>query len=61
MKIDEKIKHIQTDVLKLYLPRTIESVKNGYFDENQAMIIVDHIMRCRILKEIMEKENENST
>jgi hypothetical protein len=42
---------IVKDILDNHMPRVIEGLKVGYVDENQILVICDHAMRARILKE----------
>lgn len=39
------------DMLVNHLPRIIEGLNAGYVDENQILVLYDHAVRARILKE----------
>ena len=39
------------DILVNHLPRIEEGLKAGYVDENQILVMYDHAVRARILKE----------
>lgn len=39
------------DILDNHLPRIIEGLKAGYVDENQILVVYDHAVRARVLKE----------
>jgi hypothetical protein len=39
------------DILENHLPRLKESLETGYVDENQALVIYDHMLRVRVLRE----------
>ena len=57
MKAVERANSIIKDILVNHLPRVIEGLEAGYVDENQILIIYDHAVRARILKE-HAKEDE---
>ena len=44
------------DILVNHLPRVKEGLEKGYADENQVLIIYDHLVRVRLLKELAEKD-----
>jgi hypothetical protein len=48
---EERARFIIQDVLTNHLPRLKESLDTGYVDENQALVIYDHLVRVRILRE----------
>jgi len=52
--LEGRIKLLEQDVRFGHMARVMDGVKQGYADENQAMIVVDHLMRIRIYKEIIE-------
>lgn len=39
------------DILDNHLPRVIEGLRLGYVDENQILVIYDHAVRARIIRE----------
>lgn len=39
------------DMLVNHLPRIVEGLNAGYVDENQILVLYDHAVRARILKE----------
>lgn len=43
------------DILINHLPRISQGLKQGYVDENQALIVFDHLVRARQLKELAEE------
>ena len=47
----ERAEIIIKDLLVNHLPRVCEGLEKGYVDENQILIIYDHAVRARILKE----------
>ena len=51
MRADDRAKLIVTDILTNHLPRLKESLEKDYIDENQALLIYDHLVRVRILRE----------
>lgn len=52
--LNGRIKLLEQDVQIGHMSRVMDGVRLGYADENQAMIVVDHLMRIRIYKEIIE-------
>jgi hypothetical protein len=54
MNAIERADSIIKDILDNHLPRVIEGLKAGYVDENQVLVIYDHAVRARILKEFAE-------
>ncbi len=53
--IEKRADAIIKDILTNHLPRITEGLKKGYIDENQALIVFDHLVRARQLKELAEK------
>jgi hypothetical protein len=53
MNANERADAIIQDILTNHLPRVIEGLKAGYVDENQVLVIYDHAVRARILKEFV--------
>jgi hypothetical protein len=47
--VSEQADAIRQDVLANHLPRIAEGLLAGYPDENQALIVYDHLVRMRIL------------
>lgn len=47
----DKAQLIITDILTNHLPRIKEGLEQGYVDENQILVIYDHAVRARVLKE----------
>lgn len=47
----ERAAAIIKDILDNHLPRIEEGLKAGYIDENQILVIYDHAVRARLLKE----------
>jgi hypothetical protein len=56
MNAQERADSIIKDILDNHLPRVIEGLKLGYVDENQVLVIYDHAVRARILKEFAEAQ-----
>jgi hypothetical protein len=56
MNANERADAIIEDILTNHLPRVIEGLKAGYVDENQVLVIYDHAVRARILKEFAEAQ-----
>jgi hypothetical protein len=56
MNAQERADSIIQDILTNHLPRVIEGLKAGYVDENQVLVIYDHAVRARILKEFAEAQ-----
>jgi hypothetical protein len=55
MNAIERADSIIKDILDNHLPRVIEGLSQaGYVDENQVLVIYDHAVRARILKEFAE-------
>ena len=52
--LEDKIEILRKDVLMFHLERVKVSVERKYVDENQAMVLVDHLMRMRILQEVVK-------
>lgn len=46
------------DILENHLPRIIEGLKAGYVDENQILVVYDHAVRARVLKEHDQQVSE---
>ena len=55
--INSRADAIIQDVLINHLPRVKEGLEKGYADENQVLIIYDHLVRVRLLKELAKKED----
>ena len=53
--LSKKADSIINDILQNHLPRISEGLKKGYIDENQALIVYDHLVRARQLKELSEE------
>jgi hypothetical protein len=51
MNAIERADAIIKDILVNHLPRIKEGLEKGYVDENQVLIMYDHLVRARILKE----------
>lgn len=49
--LQDRINGIKSDVLLNHLPRVKESIIADYFDENQALVVFDHLVRIRVLQE----------
>jgi hypothetical protein len=47
----ERAEAIIKDILVNHLPRIEEGLRAGYIDENQILVMYDHAVRARILKE----------
>jgi hypothetical protein len=47
----ERAEAIVKDILVNHLPRVREGLELGYVDENQILVIYDHAVRARILRE----------
>ena len=47
----ERADAIIKDILVNHLPRIEDGLKAGYVDENQILVVFDHAVRARILKE----------
>lgn len=56
MNANERADAIIKDILDNHLPRIVEGLKLGYVDENQVLIIYDHAVRARILKEFAKAQ-----
>ncbi len=52
MSNTEKIQGLIDDILINHLPKVKESLETGYIDENQALIVFDHMVRIRTLRDI---------
>lgn len=55
----ERADAIIKDILMNHLPRIKEGLEAGYVDENQILVMYDHAVRARILKEHAQ-ENEKA-
>lgn len=51
MTANERADAIIQDILTNHLPRIKEGLEKGYVDENQILIMFDHAVRARVLKE----------
>jgi hypothetical protein len=49
----ERADVIIKDLLVNHLPRVKEGLEKGYVDENQILVMYDHAVRARILKETL--------
>lgn len=47
----ERADAIIKDMLVNHLPRIVEGLNAGYVDENQILVLYDHAVRARVLKE----------
>ncbi len=47
----ERAEAIIKDILVNHLPRIEEGLRAGYVDENQILVMYDHAVRARILRE----------
>lgn len=52
MKQEVKAAAIIADIIQNHLPRVQEGMAKGYPDENQILVMYDHAVRARLLKEI---------
>jgi hypothetical protein len=48
---EDRADSIIKDILVNHLPRVKEGLEKGYVDENQILVIYDHAVRARILRE----------
>lgn len=48
------------DILDNHLPRIIEGLKAGYVDENQILVVYDHAVRARVLKEHAQDDKDSA-
>lgn len=51
----ERADAIIKDILVNHLPRIIDGLRVGYVDENQILVMYDHAVRARILREGLPK------
>lgn len=51
MTNEQRADAIVKDILVNHLPRVMEGLRMGYVDENQILVIYDHAVRARILRE----------
>lgn len=51
MNNQERAAFIIKDLLTNHLPRVQEGLEKGYVDENQILVMYDHAVRARILRE----------
>lgn len=56
MNAYDRADSIIKDILVNHLPRVIDGLQRGYVDENQILVIYDHAVRARILKEQSDAE-----
>lgn len=56
MKPQERAAFIIKDILTNHLPRIEESLRSGYVDENQILVMYDHAVRARILLEVANED-----
>lgn len=56
MSMNERAEAIIRDIQDNHLPRVIEGLRAGYVDENQILVIYDHLVRVRMLKEATSAE-----
>lgn len=56
MKAFDRADTIIKDILINHLPRIIDGLERGYVDENQILVIYDHAVRARILREQSEEK-----
>lgn len=56
----ERAASIIQDIQVNHLPRVIEGLKAGYIDENQILVIYDHAVRARILREVQKTWPEST-
>ena len=50
--LEKRIEGFWTDLSMGHVQRVLEGVDKRYIDENQALIVVDHLMRLRCYQEI---------
>lgn len=43
---------IRKDMLDNHLPRVLEGLENGYIDENQILVLYDHAVRARVMRQV---------
>lgn len=51
--LENRIESIYFDLRMGHIYRVEDGIKKRYADENQAMIVVDHLMRIRIYQDII--------
>jgi hypothetical protein len=61
MKANDRANFIITDILTNHLPRVKEGLEAGYVDENQILVMYDHAVRARILKEQAKNYEQKRT
>lgn len=47
---------IKRDVLDNHLPRIADGLRAGYVDENQALVVFDHLVRVRAIESLFIDE-----
>jgi hypothetical protein len=52
MEVSERADAIIKDILDNHLPRIREGLEKGYPDENQVLVVYDHMVRVRVMREI---------
>lgn len=55
----DRAEAIIKDMLVNHLPRIVEWLNAGYVDENQILVLYDHAVRARILKEHASEQPNN--
>jgi hypothetical protein len=56
MNTKERSDAIIKDILVNHLPRVEEGLRQGYIDENQILVIYDHAVRARLMRELVVEE-----
>lgn len=53
-QLQEQIDALKVDICNNHLPRLEKAMNADYPDENQALIVYDHMVRIRNLQEILD-------
>ena len=51
--LEKRIESFWVDLKIGHINRVVEGIDKKYIDENQALIVVDHLMRIRTYQEII--------
>lgn len=55
--LEKRVDGFWTDLKVGHIQRVVEGINVKYIDENQALIVVDHLMRLRCYQEIIADLN----
>lgn len=54
-KLLKQIEALKQDILTNHLPKVSEGLQKDYIDENQALVVYDHLVRIRTYQDLLKE------